>query len=381
MNIKSIKEMGDIKGKKVIVRFDFNVPIQDGKVVDDLRIKKSLQTLSFLRNAGAKTIIISHIEAKDGSTITLEPVADYLKILAPLNFVKDFLNKDIASVAVDAMNNGDVVLFENLRLSKGEKKNDLDFSAYLASFGDMYVNDAFSVSHREHASVVGVPKLLPHYAGFNLIEEIENLNSVANPERPFLFILGGAKFETKMPLIQKFIDKADSIFVGGALMNNFFKEQGLNVGKSLVSEGTFNLVELSKSPKVILPIDVVVKTVDGSSHVKFVQEVSDTDWIVDVGPASVEKLAPVIFGAKLILWNGPMGNYEEGFKGQTLGIAKLIVDSGVNAVLGGGDTTAAVASLGLDGDSDRNTIFVSTGGGAMLEYLLNETLPGIDALK
>lgn len=380
MKLPSIKDAGDIRGKKVITRFDFNVPIHEGKVVDDLRIKKSLKTLDFLRNVGAKVIIISHIEAKDGSAISLEPVVEYLKAITPITFVKDFLNKEVVDAATSVMNDGDVILFENLRTSPGEKKNDPVFSKYIASFGDVYVNDAFSVSHREHASVVGVPKLLPHYAGFNLVEEIDNLDSVANPERPFLFILGGAKFETKMPLIQKFIEKADHVFVGGALMNNFFKEQGLNVGKSLVSEGTFNLVELSKNPKIILPSDLVIKTENGN-QIKSPAEVSDTDMIVDVGPESVSKLAPIIFSSKLILWNGPLGNYEEGYTDQTIGIAKLIVDSGVNSVLGGGDTTAAVSSLGLEGESEKNALFISTGGGAMLEYLLNDTLPGIEVLK
>lgn len=380
MNITSIKDAGNIKGKRVIARFDFNVPIKDGKVVDDLRIKKSLATLNYLREAGARTIIISHIEGKGGAALSLEPVAEYLKTLMPINFVKDFLNNDTTLLAVTAMNDGDVVLFDNLRNSEGEKKNDIDFAKYIAAFGDLYVNDAFSVSHREHASVVGIPKLLPHFAGFNLIEEIANLDTVINPEHPFLFILGGAKFETKLPLFEKFINRADSIFVAGALMNNFFKEQGLGVGNSLVSDGNFNLLELSKNPKIILPTDVVVKNSKGS-EVKASVNISSDDVVVDVGPTSIEKLAPIVFGAKLILWNGPLGNYEEGFKDQTIALAKLIIDSGVNAVLGGGDTTAAVASLGLDAQSDKNAVFVSTGGGAMLEYLLNDTLPGIDALK
>lgn len=380
MNIKSIKEAGDLKGKRVITRFDFNVPIKDGKVVDDLRIKKSMATLNYLKESGAKIIIISHIEGKGGVFLTLEAVSEYLNTLMPVKFIKNFLDNDTALLAVTGMNEGDVILFDNLRASEGEKKNDAEFSQYLAKFGDIYVNDAFSVSHREHASVVGIPKYLPHYAGLNLIEEIQNLDKVTSPEHPFIFVLGGAKFDTKLPLFEKFISKADSIFVCGALMNNFFKEQGLNVGKSLTSEGNFNLDELAKGQKIILPIDVVVKNENGS-EVKLVVNVGDNDIIVDVGPASLEKLAPIVFPAKLVLWNGPLGNYEEGFKDQTIGLAKLIMDSKVHAVLGGGDTTAAVSSLGLDTNSSDSPIFVSTGGGAMLEYLLNETLPGIDALK
>lgn len=372
--MQSIRDIQNVKGKKVIVRVDFNVPIQGGVVVDDLRIQKSLPTIMYLKEQGARIILISHLEGKGGAS--LEPVAEHLKSYFPLTFVKDFINESTRNI-IDTMEDGDVVLFENLRICEGEKKNDTTFAAQLASYADIYVNDAFSVSHRAHASVVALAKLLPRYAGFQIFEEIEHLKTVFNPPRPFVFILGGAKFETKMPLIEKFLTLSDYIFIGGALANNFFKEKGLSVGKSLVSDGEFNLKEHFRDQRLILPIDVVVK--NGSSvSVKKPEEVSGDDVIVDIGPASVEQVRALLSSAKFVLWNGPMGNYEEGFKDQTINMAKAVVDSHVKAALGGGDTTAALASLGL-GSNDQ--IFVSTGGGAMLQYLLDETLPGIDALQ
>ena len=379
MNIPSIKDIGNIKGKRIIVRLDLNVPMQDEKVIDDLRIKKSMATLQFLHDNGARTVIISHLEGK-GAT-TLKPVAEYLKKYFPISFVEDFLNKDSADSAGNALSDGEMVLFENLRVSEGEKNNDPIFSAYLASFGDIYINDAFSVSHRPHASVVGVPKLLPHFAGFNLLEEITHIQKVFHPAHPFIFILGGAKFDTKLPLIEKFLNRgennADTIFVGGALANNFYKEKGMEVGKSLVSPGDFNLKRYFDDKRVIVPSDVIVKNANEVSS-KNAADMSPEDMIMDVGAGSVKELEPIIKNAKFVLWNGPMGNYEEGFKDQTIEIARIIIDSGVDAAVGGGDTTAAIASLGLENDSK---IFVSTGGGAMLQYLLDETLVGIEALK
>lgn len=375
MNIVSIREAGNLKGKRVLLRLDLNVPVQNGKVADDLRIQKSLPIINFLREVGAKIICIAHIEGKGSKT--LEPVAEYLQTYVPVTFIKDFLQAETTKPIVEAMKEGDVVLFENLRIIKGEESNDVEFATYLATYGDIYINDAFSVSHRSHASIVGVPKLMPHYAGFQLLEEIEHIKTVFNPPHPFVFILGGAKFETKLPLIEKFLNHSDYIFVGGALANNFFKEKGLNVGDSLVSEGDFNLKEHFGDQRVVLPIDVVVKNGEVIS-VKKIEEIIDGDVIKDIGPASLENIRSLVSSAKFVLWNGPMGNYEEGFKDQTIGIAKIIVGSGVQAAVGGGDTVAAVASLNLEDDSK---IFISTGGGAMLQYLLDETLPGIEALK
>ncbi|MEI6490472.1 MAG: phosphoglycerate kinase [bacterium] len=291
MNIKSIKEAESLKGKRVMVRVDFNVPVQDGKIIDDLRIRVAMPTIEYLKNEGARVILISHIE----SIPSLELVAEKIGV----KFVKDFMNWD------GKIEEGEVVLFENLRTNPGEKANDPQFAKVLASYADIYVNDAFPVCHREHASVVGVPKLLPHYAGFQLMKEIENLSAFFNPAHPFIFILGGAKFETKLPLIKKFSNTADYIFVGGALMNDVFKMKGYEVGKSLVSnleDNKESMKNIVADQRIILPTDVVVD----SNRVCDVKGVGKDEIIVDVGPASIDAFADKIKTAKFILWNGPL---------------------------------------------------------------------------
>lgn len=375
-----------LQNKKVLVRVDFNVQVFEGKILDDLRIRKTLPTISFLRNNGAKIILMSHIESKDGTG--LKPVCEYInerygEECGIVSFIKD-IQSDAAIQIVSNMKEGDVVLLENLRTNDGEKKNEAEFSKLVASFGDMYVNDAFAVSHREHASVVGVPKLFEgkKYAGIQLMKEISNLSNALSPRHPFIFILGGAKFDTKLPLIQKFSEKADYIFLGGALLNDILKNKGFEVGQSLVSSGDIDVSKISDLPNLVIPDDVVVVT-DKGTEVKNIKDVSTTDVIMDVGPSLTHKLEALIGNISFILWNGPMGNYEKGYTDQTVGIAKSIItytkNGTLQAVLGGGDTAAAVASLEVEDDKNSN-LFVSTGGGAMLEYLQYETLPGIEAL-
>ncbi len=362
MKIKSIKEAGNLSGKRVMVRVDFNVPVIEGKILDDLRIRVAMPTIEYLKSEGAKVILISHIE----STSTLELVAEKMGV----QLVKDFMNW------TPDMQDGEVVLFENLRSNEGEKKNDLEFSKKLASYADIYVNDAFPVCHREHASVVGIPKLLPHYAGFQLLKEIENLSAFFNPAHPFIFILGGAKFETKLPLIEKFSNTADYIFVGGALMNDVFKMKGYEVGKSLVSnleDNKESMKDIVADQRIILPTNVVVD----SGRVSDVREVQRDETIVDVGPDSIDAFADKIKTAKFILWNGPLGLYEKGFKYQTLKLARLIAESGAKCAVGGGDTVAAIESLKVENPN----VFISSGGGAMLEFLEQETLVGVRALE
>jgi phosphoglycerate kinase len=395
----------ELKGKKVIVRCDFNVQVFEGKIMDDLRVRKTLPTIQFLRDAGARIILISHIESKDGTG--LRPICEhinekYSEKTGTLTFIEDFRAVDGANIhakeIVDAMKDGDVILYENLRIDGGEKSNSIEFAELLASYAEMYVNDAFAVSHRAHASVVGLPSLFPNarYAGIQLMNELDHLKVTFNAPHPFVFILGGAKFETKLPLIQKFA-QADSILLGGALLNDILKAKGYNVGKSLVSSGVdtsgakIDFAPIISNPKLIIPDDVIVSGIlpDGTigTSTKLISEVGDEDMIVDVGPSMNAKLAEVIQNAKFILWNGPMGNYEKGFKDQTIEMAKLVstacsrLDAPVRAVLGGGDTTAAMVELGLEDKSDEGSMFISTGGGAMLEYLLNESLPGVEALK
>ncbi len=372
--IKNLEDIGEIVGKKILLRVDFNVPIDEGKVVDDYRIVKSLPTINWLREKGARVILISHLDEKSG--VTLAPVGEYLQSHFPVKFVGDVAGEAAASAAA-SLGNGDVILLENLRQNPGEEANDESFAKSLASFADVYINDAFAVSHRAHASIVGVPKFLPKYAGLLMDAEIKNLSSVFNPPHPFLFILGGAKFDTKLPLIEKFLSLAEHVFVGGALSNNIFKEMGYEVGKSLVSDGDFNIKNLLGDQRLIIPKDVEVMAESGEKIIRKSNEVQATEAIYDSGPETLANLANLVKESKCVLWNGPLGNYEKGFIQPTIELANMLAASGDKTIVGGGDTLAAIASSG----AEEKISFISTGGGAMLQFLLDETLPGIEALK
>ena len=363
-------------GKRVLLRLDFNVPLDGGEIRDDYRILESLPTINFLREAGAKIVIISHI-GKGKPEDTLLPVATYLKKVYPTaTFLPELMSGDNMRVT-DTMSSGDIILLENLRHNKGEEENNPEFAAYLASLGDVYVNDAFSVSHRAHASVVGVPALLPHYSGVRLAEEVARLALAFEPEHPFLFILGGAKISTKMPLLKKFLDIADNVFVGGAIANNFFKVNGNEIGTSVYDKDELSgLDEYAKNPKLIIPKDVVVKNVAGRDA-RAIENVSTADMIVDVGSETIKHLEGLIGSAKLIVWNGPLGFYEEGFTEGTRELLNLIAGSSATSIIGGGDTVALINEMG----AIKKFSFVSTGGGAMLDFLSSETLPGIIALQ
>ncbi len=391
----------ELSGKTVIVRVDYNVPVIDGKVIDDFRIKSSFETISFLIKAGAKIILISHIENKQKAS--LDAVAAHINNIHAsnpaeypfaVNFMPDmparlFVDdayvspENAASIKAEIMSLGDsIVLFENLRVVPGEKENDPAFAKILASFADFYINDAFSVSHRAHASVTGLPALLPHAAGFQLEKEISFLKKGLHPTHPFLFVLGGAKFETKLPLIEKFMQSADKVIVGGALFNDIMKAKGLSVGTSLVSDVEVSLSSIINSPKLIIPKDVIVKNTDGQIRTVATDMVGGNESVLDIGPDLIAEVTKFFdecdaSGQKpFVLWNGPMGNYEIGFKEQTIALAKLLSDRGIESLLGGGDTTAAIAEI----DNVNPSVYISTGGGAMIEFLQNETLPGIDAL-
>jgi phosphoglycerate kinase len=366
--MKHIRDIENISGKRVFLRLDLNVPVTDGIVSDDFRIKNSFETIDFLLEKGAHLVIGSHFEGEGGS---LKPVYEYLqKRYTDLVFVYDFFPG-----TPDDLSLKNLVLLENLRKYEGEKANAPEFAKHLASFADIYVNEAFPSSHRAHASIVGIPQYIPGYCGFKFEEEVTNLSRAFNPEHPFLFILGGAKFETKIPLVKKFFEIADSMFIGGAIANDFFRTEGIQTGESLLSKGDFNLSSFL-TPKLVLPHDVVVQN-GADSYVKKVSEVSMNEKIVDVGPDSVLTLKEKIQSAKIILWNGPLGNYEMGFKKGTLDLATMIADSSALSIVGGGDTVASIAELGLE---DKFS-FLSTAGGAMLDFLANGTLPGIEALK
>lgn len=362
-------------GKRVFLRLDFNVPLEGSEVRDDYRIRESLPTINFLRASGARLVIASHI-GKGKPEDTLAPVAEYLNKLFPVTFLHDLLSPENVRIT-NELQNGDVVLLENLRHSKGEEENDPEFAKYLASLGDVYVNDAFSVSHRAHASVVGVPALLPHYAGIRLALEVSKLAVAFTPEHPFLFILGGAKISTKMPLLKKFLTIADNIFVGGAIANNFLKVRGVEIGTSTYDKDELTGLEgYLSDPHLVLPIDVVAKNAAGSVT-KTLDALTSGDMIVDAGSATIKSLEAVVGAAKLIVWNGPLGFYEEGFTEGSRELLGLIAGSRATSIIGGGDTVALINEMG----ALERFSFVSTGGGAMLDYLANETLPGITALQ
>lgn len=392
MKIPTVKDIKGLKGKRVVLRLDFNVPIKNGKIVETMRIDRAMPTIEYLIKKKARVIILSHI-GKDASS-SLKPVVQYLNTLPAttyrskkiggdggrekmkVGFVPDFRSESAHAVA-DGLQEGGVVVFENLRLDERETKNDSEFAKYLASFGEIYVNDAFAVSHRAHASVVGITKYLPSYAGLLIADEIKHLSLALKPKHPFLFILGGAKFETKMPLMKKFMKIADHVFVGGVLANDFFHDKGIETGKSFIDKYNFKLTPLLKNGKIILPTDVVVINGDGKrTSIKNLSDISSGDSIVDVGPETIKNLAPVLKKAKLIVWNGPLGYYEGGFDKATVALLKAITETKATSIIGGGDTAVIVEKLGLE----KKLSFVSTGGGATLDYLADGKLPGIDAI-
>ena len=372
--MKELKDIKDLKGKRVLLRSDFNVPIKDGKILDFYRIERAISTIDFLQKGGAKIVIISHIESDDK---TLKPVALYLQNKFRITFLTDYFNKDTDSV-ISNMKDGDIVMLENLRLNSGEKDNDTSFSERLASFGDVFVNDAFSVSHRKHASVVGVCKFLPTFFGPLFMEEFTNLSKAFNPKHPFLFILGGAKFSTKMPLVEKFLGIADKIYITGALSNDIFKAKGLSVGKSLVGEDNPDLKKLlENNPKILYPKDITVLNVKGEKENKKIDNIAEGDYVADIGEESLSDLQKMIKDFSFVLWNGPTGNYEIGFKENTEKLAEALSLSDAEVLIGGGDTVSAIQSLNI---LDRFS-FVSTAGGAMLDFLANGTLPAIEAIQ
>ncbi len=371
-------EVEDLRGKRVLLRLDLNVPVENGEITDTNRLDRVIATVDFLREKEAQIVIIAHLENKDGGNESLFPIYHHLNGYFPLEFCPTFFTAESVDKLLK-MENKSVLLFENVRTNAGEKENDPEFAKKLAQMGDIYVNDAFSVSHRKHASIVGVPEFLPHYGGLLLRQEIEHISKVFNPEHPFVFILGGAKFETKLPLIKKYLDSADKVFVGGALANDIFKTKGLEVGKSLVSKNA-DLTDIINNPKLLTSVDVTVTKPDGASSFKKPEEIEADETVVDAGPETLEQFKKILDGAKTIVWNGPLGNYEIGFKDKTESLAEIIAEAtanGAQSIIGGGDTVASINTLGFE----HKFSFISTGGGAMLDYLVNETLVGIEALE
>lgn len=372
MKLPDITKIKSLKGKRVVLRLDLNVPVVNGEVVDDFRIRKALPTVVFLKKSGAKVIILSHTGR--GKEDSLLPVSRYITKTLKHFFITDFQSEE-GGKTLGSMRNGDVAILENLRQNDGEKNKNVLFAKSLAALGDIYVNEAFAVSHRKDASIYLIPKYLPSYFGPLFCDEVENLSFAMHKHSPFLFVLGGAKFETKMPLIQKYLKVADTVFVGGALANNFFKVLGYEVGDSLVDGAHLSLKPILKNKKLILPHDVIVSCPTGKC-VKTPNEVLAGESILDSGPKTIALLAEQVKMAKFILWNGPLGNYEAGYGEATLSLAHAVLGSRAKAVVGGGDTVAAIAKC----KTKKTNTFISTGGGAMLEFLAHGTLPGIDAI-
>ena len=365
-----LKNAKNLKGKRVLLRLDLNVPMEGTRILDNTRIKKVLPTLLYLRKAGARTIVISHLgERRD--TLPKRSGPYFGEAYSAWFYAESFRSR--RGRESGRHENGSILVLENLRREKGETENSNLFALSLSRLGDVYVNDAFSESHRKYASIVSLPKFLPSYAGLLFEKEMKELSLVLAPKRPFLFILGGAKISTKLPLIKKYLKIADNVFVGGAVQNSFFKALGYEIGKSLKDDCGEDLIKLSRHKNLILPVDVLVN----KGAARRIDEVKKGDTIRDIGPQSLSTLLSLIAKEKEILFNGPLGNYELGFDETTKETLKAMAKTKARTVVGGGDTIVIVSRLKLE----NKLSFVSTAGGAMIEFLAKGTLPGILALK
>ena len=385
----------ELKGKTVLMRVDFNVPIKEGVIGDDNRIVQALKSINFVVDAGAKLILTSHLGRpanEPNPEFSLKPVANHLATLVdvPVHFAEDCIGEKRDAV-VNKAKAGEIVLLENVRFHPGEKKNDPEFAKQLAKGADLFVNDAFGSSHRAHSSVAGVTEYLqPSVSGFLLDKEIQYLEeSVNNPKRPFVAILGGAKVSDKIGVIENLLSKVDSILIGGGMTYTFYKAKGLPIGNSLVEEDKVELAgELMKKAdeagvNFLLPIDsVVAKEFNNDAEHKVVDEdgIEDGWMALDIGPQSVVAFGNQIKNAQTIVWNGPMGVFEmSNFAEGTFEVAKALAaatENGATSIIGGGDSSSAIKKAGLE----KKVSHVSTGGGASLEYLEGKELPGVTAL-
>ena len=390
---KTVRDI-NVQGKRVIVRCDFNVPMKEGVITDDIRIVSALPTVKYLMEQGAKVILMSHMGRPDGEPnmkYTLKPVADRLTELLgqEVLFVSSPVVVDEAVQAAAAqLEEGRVMLLENVRFRKEETKNGADFAKELASLADIFVNDAFGTAHRAHSSTAGVADYLPAVSGFLIEKEVEFLgNAVENPKRPFVAIMGGAKVGDKIPVIENLLKKVDTLIIGGGMSYTFYKAEGLEIGTSILDKDSLEIAPqlLKKAEeagvKMLLPVDVVVAD-EFKNDAK--TAVVDKDAIpadmmgLDIGPKTVELYKAAIAEAETIVWNGPMGVFEmENFAGGTRAVAEALAESKAVTVIGGGDSAAAVEQFGL---ADKMT-HISTGGGASLEFLEGKVLPGVAVLQ
>ncbi len=377
--MRTVRDIRVLENIPVLVRAALNVPVQNGEVTGSFRLRRALPTIEYLRKRHARVILIGHLG--DQGTETLEPVYRALIEMVPGIQFCPVTTGPRAREAVRALPPGGVLVLENLRRSPGEKRNAKEFAVALAELADIFVQDSFDVCHRAHASVVGVPELLPSYAGFLVEEEVRELSAALSPKKPSLAIVGGAKFSTKEPVLVRLLRSYDRVFVGGALANDFMQASARPVGRSLVSGANkAELKSLLGNRKLALPLDYVVAPAgkDRSfGRVTEIQDVHADEAILDNGPKTIAMLAERIDAARTILWNGPLGNYENGFTEGTEALATVIARSRAQAIVGGGDTVAAIEKLGIS----NQFAFISTGGGAMLDFLAKGTLPGIAALR
>lgn len=377
--MRTVRDIPVLENIPVLLRTSLNVPVENGKVENTFRLESALPTINYLRERHAKVVLISHITGT--GTETLKPMYEAMqKWLPDIAWCPVATGKE-ARDAVRALSPGGVLMLENLRRNPGEEKNDPEFAKELASLADVFVEDSFDVCHREHASIVGVPTLLPSYAGLTVEAEVESLTRALSPAHPSLAIIAGAKFSTKEPVIRKLLASYDHVFVGGALANDFLKASGYPVGASLVSnERQTEIEELLKNKRLVLQVDSIVaepKAKRDAGRTAGLKEVQEHEAILDIGPHTGAALTDLANHAKTILWNGPLGLYEHGFTDGTKMLAKAVAGSSAHSYVGGGDTIAAIEELGLT----PHYAFLSTGGGAMLDFLAYGTLPGIRALK
>ncbi|HEX7432311.1 MAG TPA: phosphoglycerate kinase [Anaerolineaceae bacterium] len=386
-NKKTVNDI-DVNGKRVLVRVDFNVPIKDGKVGDDTRIRAALPTIEYLLQHGAAVILCSHLGRPKGGPdpkLSLRPVADYLSGLMgkPVAFAEDCVGP-ATEAAAKALKPGQILLLENTRFHPEEEKNDMELARKMAALADVYVNDAFGSAHRAHSSTEGVAHFLPAVAGFLMEKEIRYLGqAIADPKRPFITILGGAKISDKIGVIRNLLSKADAILIGGGMANTFLAAKGISMGDSLVEADaveTARQLLADGSSKLHLPVDVVLgDKFDAEAQLKEMATgpVPDGWRILDIGPKTIEAYTGFLKGAGTVVWNGPMGVFEfPRFAKGTYGVAKAVADCGGITIIGGGDSVAAIQESGL---AEKIT-HISTGGGASLEMLEGLVLPGLAAL-
>ena len=397
MTFRTLDDAKDLAGKTALVRVDFNVPMEGGKVTDDTRLRVALPTIQRLRDAGAKVALLAHFDRPKGQRVpsmSLKPIVQPLEELlgAPVRFADDCIGAD-AVEAIRDLDAGGVVLLENVRFHAAEEANDPVFAQKLAGLGDLYVNDAFSAAHRAHASTEGVAHHIPAYAGESMRRELDALDAaLGNPQKPVVGIVGGSKVSTKLDLLKNLVGKLDTLAIGGGMANTFLYAQGVDIGGSLAEKDMADtareiLAEAeAKGCDILLPVDVVVATEvkpgADARTVKTGEALSTEDKILDAGPDTVARLNAAIDGSKTLIWNGPLGVFEvPPFDAATVAAAKHVAErtksGALIAVAGGGDTVAAVGHAGVAAD----LTFVSTAGGAFLEWMEGKPLPGVEALR